>query len=284
MQEAEIVGRLSGKVALITGAARGQGRAHAVRMAQEGADIVAIDVAEQVADWLPYPLATMDDLAETVRHVEGEDRRIIARQADVRDREAMQAVVDEAMVEFGRIDIVCANAGIAPMGPKSWQISARQWADVIGVNLTGVWNTASVVIPQMIERGEGGSIIFTSSGAALRAVPNLSDYCAAKAGVIGYMKSLALEVGRYRIRVNALAPCSVDTPMIDHDAGRRLFRPDIANPTRDDMRERMTQISLLPEPWVEAVDIANAAVWLASDEARYVTGVVLPVDLGVSIK
>jgi (+)-trans-carveol dehydrogenase len=276
--------RLSGKVALITGAARGQGRAHALRMAEEGADIIAIDIADDVAPWLPYHLSTPEDFAETVRLVEDQDRRIIARRADVRDRTAMQAIVDEAMEELGHIDIACANAGIAPMGPKSWEITQQQWDDVIGVNLTGVWNTAAVVIPQMIERGEGGSLIFTSSGAALRAVPNLSDYCAAKAGVIGYMKSLALEVGRYSIRVNAIAPCAVDTPMINHEAARQLFRPDRALPTRDDMAERMQQMSVLPEPWVEARDVANAAVWLASDEARFVTGIVLPVDLGVSSK
>ena len=279
------MGRVDGKVAFITGAARGQGRAHAVRLAQEGADIVAIDLADNPYGWLPYEPGTMADLAETVRLVEQEDRRIIARQADVRDRPAMQEVIDEAVSEFGHIDVVCANAGISPMGPKSWQITQEQWDDVIGVNLTGVWNTTAVVIPHMIERGKGGSIIITTSGAALRAVPNLSDYCATKAGVLGYMRSLALEVGRYRIRVNAIAPCTVDTPMVQHEALYHLFRPDLAEPTRDDVIEVMKgRVSLLPEPWIEAVDIANAALWLASDEARYVTGIVLPVDLGVCIK
>jgi (+)-trans-carveol dehydrogenase len=278
------VGRVSDKVALITGAARGQGRAHAVRLAQEGADIVAIDVVDNVVDWLPYGLSTADDLSETVRLVENEDRRIIARKADVRDRPAMAAIVEDAITEFGHIDIVCANAGIAPMGPKSWEITPEQWNDVIAVNLTGVWNTTAVVLPHMIERGEGGSIIITTSGAALRAVPNLSDYCAAKAGVLGYMRSLALEVGRYRIRVNAVAPCTVNTPMIAHDAMYQLFRPDLDSPTQADTIPRLTGISLLPEPWIEPLDVANAVLWLASDEARYVTGVVLPVDLGVCIK
>ncbi len=278
------MGRVQGKVALITGAARGQGRAHALRLAQEGADIVAVDVADDPYGWLPYPAATPADLAETVRLVEAEDRRIIARKADVRDRPALQAVVDEAIAEFGHIDVVCANAGISPMGPKAWEITPEQWDDVIGVNFTGVWNTTSVVIPHMIER-QSGSIIITASGAAVRPVPNLSDYSGAKAGVVGFMKSLAQEVGRYRIRVNVIAPCTVNTPMIQHDSLYKLFCPGIAEPTREDVMEVLRRrVNLIPEPWIEPVDVANAALWLASDEARYVTGVVLPVDLGVCIK
>ncbi len=279
------MGKLEGRVALVTGAGRGQGRAHAIRLAQEGADVVAVDLAAPAFPWSAYPMAGPGDLADTARLVKSEGRRVLALPVDVRDRAGMAAAVAEAEASLGVIDIVVANAGISPFGPKSWEITEEQWNDVLGVNLTGVWNTTSVVIPSMIRQGRGGSIVVTSSGAGLRAVPNLSDYCATKWGVIGFAKSLAQEVARYDIRVNVVAPGTVDTPMVQHEAMYRLFRPDLPNPGREDAGDLLRQrVSLMSEPWVEAVDVANAATWLATDDARFLTGVVLPVDLGVSIR
>jgi SDR family mycofactocin-dependent oxidoreductase len=280
------MGRVEGKVALITGAARGQGRSHAVRLAAEGADIIAVDlVTPDAYPWMAYRQASQDQLDETVATVEKMDRRIVARQGDVRDRASLQAGVDAGLEEFGHIDIVSANAGISPFGPESWNISAQQWADVLATNLTGVWNTTSVCIPPMIEAGRGGSIILTSSGAGTKGVPNLADYCASKFGVIGFMKSLANEVGRYNIRVNALTPGTVATDMVLNEGLYRLFRPDLENPTMDDAAAVFANtINLMPEPWVEPTDISNALLFLASDEARYVTGQVFGIDLGSSIK
>jgi SDR family mycofactocin-dependent oxidoreductase len=272
------MGRVEGKVALITGAARGQGRSHAVRLAQEGAEIVAVDICAQL-DNVPYPLATPEDLAATAKLVEELDRRVIARQTDVRDSNAMKAVVDEAIAEFGHIDIVCANAGISSSG-ASWEISDESWQDVIDVNLTGVWKTTKAVIPHMIEHGRGGSIIITSSVAGLVAYGNLSHYTAAKHGLVGLMRALAVELAPHSIRVNTVHPTTVDTPMIDNDAVRQLFLPQVQNPSKADATQQMKMMHALPIPWVESVDISNAVLWLASDEARYVTGSALPIDAG----
>ncbi|MDT7644803.1 MAG: hypothetical protein QOC67_3746 [Pseudonocardiales bacterium] len=272
------MGRVEGKVALITGAARGQGRSHAVRLAQEGADIVAVDICAQL-DSVPYPGATSEDLATTATLVEDVDRRVLTRQADVRDSNAMKAVVEEAIAEFGHIDIVCANAGIGSSG-ASWEISDESWQEMIDVNLTGVWKTTKAVIPHMIEHGRGGSIIITSSVAGLVAYGNLSHYTAAKHGLVGLMRALAIELAPHSIRVNTVHPTTVDTPMIDNDAIRQLFVPQVQNPSKADAAQLMKLMNGLPIPWVESVDISNAVLWLASDEARYVTGITLPVDAG----
>ncbi|WP_028937386.1 mycofactocin-coupled SDR family oxidoreductase [Pseudonocardia spinosispora] len=272
------MGRVEGKVALITGAARGQGRSHALRLAEEGAEIVAIDICSDL-DTVPYPGATSDDLATTTRMVEDLDRRIIARQADVRDSAALKAVVDEAVAEFGHIDIVCANAGIASFAP-SWEITDEVWQEMLDVNLTGVWKTTKAVIPQMIEQGTGGSIVLTSSTAGLVAFGNLAHYTAAKHGVVGLMKVLAVELAQHRIRVNTVHPTTVDTPMIDNPAVRSLFVPQVQNPSKEQARELMKAMNALPIPWVESVDISNAVLFLASDEGRYVTGVQLPIEAG----
>jgi len=280
------MGRVEGKVAFITGAARGQGRSHAVRLAEEGADIIAVDlVSPDAYPWMTYRQAQAEQLDETVALVEKFDRRIVARNGDVRDRASLQAALDAGLNEFGHVDIVSANAGISPFGPESWNISQQQWDDVLSTNLTGVWNTTSVVIPPMIEAGRGGSIILTSSGAGTKGVPNLADYCASKFGVIGYMKSLANEVGRYNIRVNAITPGTVATDMVLNDGLFKLFRPDLENPTADDAAEIFQNvINIMPKPWVDPVDISNALLFLASDEARYVTGQIFGIDLGSGIK
>jgi (+)-trans-carveol dehydrogenase len=277
-----MTGKLEGKVAFITGAARGQGRSHAVRLAQEGADIIAVDLCAQVAS-VPYPMATPEDLAQTVKEVEALDRRIVATQADVRDYDAVKQALDEGVAQLGRLDIVSANAGIVSYG-RAEELAEQTWQDVIDTDLTGEWHAAKAAIPHLRAGGRGGSIILTSSDAGLKASQNLAHYVAAKHGVIGLMRTLALELAPDFIRVNALAPTTVDTPMSHNEATYRLFRPDLKNPTADDMAGPATALNVLPIPWVEPVDISNALVFLASDQARYITGVVLPVDAGAAIK
>jgi (+)-trans-carveol dehydrogenase len=277
-----MTGKLEGKVAFITGAARGQGRSHAVRLAQEGADIIAVDLCAQVAS-VPYPMATPQDLDQTVKEVEALDRRIVATQVDVRDYDALKQALDDGVAELGRLDVVSANAGIVSYG-RAEELAEQTWQDVIDTDLTGEWHAAKAAIPHLRAGGRGGSIILTSSDAGLKASQNLAHYVAAKHGVIGLMRTLALELAPDFIRVNALAPTTVDTPMVMNEATYRLFRPDLENPTADDMAGPATALNVLPIPWVEPVDISNALVFLASDQARYVTGVVLPVDAGAAIK
>jgi len=277
------MGRLDGKVAFVTGAARGQGRSHALRMAQEGADIVAVDVVKQLPT-VEYTMSTSDDLAETVRQVEALDRRIVAREADVRDYGALKAALDEGVAELGRLDIVSANAGIFSQG-RADELSDESWDEMIGVNLTGVWHTATAAIPHLKSAG-GGAIIITSSTAGIKGFENFAHYVSAKHGVVGLMRTLALELAPDMIRVNTVHPTSVDTPMIQNDMLYALFAPDLEpeQRTRDALGERFQAMNALPVPWVEPVDISNAVLWLASDEARYVTGVMLPVDAGSTTK
>lgn len=276
------MGRVEGKVAFITGAARGQGRSHAVRLAQEGADIIAVDVLEEIPG-APYGPATEEDLAETVAQVEALDRRIVARKADVRDQSALTAALDAGVAELGRLDIVCANAGISTSMAPAQDLPEEIWLDMIDVNLSGVWRTCKAAIPHLKAAG-GGSMILTSSDAGLFAFLNIAHYVSAKHGVVGLMRTLALELAPDMIRVNSVHPTVVDTPMVNNDATFRLFRPDLENPGVEDFKEAATMINALPIPWVEAVDISNAVLWLASDEARYVTGVALPVDAGAYAK
>jgi len=275
--------RLTGKVAFITGAARGQGRSHAVRLAEEGADIIAIDICEDVPG-IPYAGATEADLAETVKQVEALDRRIVAAKADVRDYAGLKAVVDEGVAQLGRLDIVSANAGIGPAPVRTWEIDESTWQTMLDINLTGVWHTTKVAIPHLIAGERGGSIILTSSAAGLKGFQNIAHYVAAKHGLTGLMRSLALELAPYSIRVNTVHPTQVDTPMIQNESTWRLFRPDLEQPTQADFAAASQTLNTLPIPWVEPVDISNAVLFLASDEGRYVTGVTLPVDAGSIIK
>jgi SDR family mycofactocin-dependent oxidoreductase len=279
------MGRLQGKVALITGAARGQGRNHAVRLAEEGADIIAIDICEEIPSaW--HSLGTQAELDETVNAVEKLDRRIVARKADVRDRAGLTSAVAEGVAEFGRLDIVSVNAGIISVAPTI-ELSETEWRDVIDVNLTGAWITAAVTVPHILKGERGGSVVFTSSGAGLAPVPNLAHYTASKHGLIGLMKTLALELAPTGIRVNAICPTNVDTPMIVNDKVLKLFMPDNEHPTRADAEAEGSNhraINAIPIPWVEPSDISAALVYLASDDARYVTGVALPVDAGWLLK
>jgi (+)-trans-carveol dehydrogenase len=272
------MGRVDGKVAFITGAGRGQGRAHALRLAEEGADIIAVDVCRQL-ETVPYAMSTPEDLAETAKLVEDLDRRIVVHEADVRDASQLTEVVREGVAELGRLDIVVANAGIASIGP-SIELEEDAWQEMLDVNLTGVWKTIKASVPSMIEGGRGGSVILTSSAAGLRGFPNISHYVAAKHGVVGLMRALAQELAPYMIRVNTINPTTVDTPMVMNDMFYGLVRPDLEQPGRDEIAEAFVGLNTLPIPWVETIDISNAVLWLASDEARYVTGVALPIDAG----
>jgi len=276
-------GRVAGKVAFISGAARGQGRAHALRLAAEGADIIAFDACGPVSSQ-GAPPASKDDLVETVRGVEALDRRIVAGVADARDFDAVTGVLAEGLDQFGRVDIVAANAGIQGIASSTAEASEQDWRAVLDTNLTGVWNTARAAVPHLVARGEGGVILLTSSSLALKAVGNFGAYTAAKHGVVGLMRTLAVELAPHHIRVNSIHPTTVRTPLLLNENNWRIFRPDLAHPELADVIDLYRGLNLLPVPWVEPEDVANALLFLASDEARYVTGVAFPVDAGMSVK
>ena len=274
--------RLAGKVAVVTGAARGMGRSHAIRLAEEGADIIALDICRQVAT-NPVPMPTRADLDETVRLVAGTGRRILAFETDVRDLEAVERAFAAGVTELGRLDIVCANAGIGGFMTVR-EMTAREWQDTIDVNLTGVWNTAKAAVPYLADSGRGGCLVFTSSTAGIRPGAHIAHYAAAKHGVLGLMKSLAHELGPYSVRVNAVCPSMVATPMILNKGVYKLFRPDLEDPDVEDARAGFAREHILPVPWLEPTDVSNAIVFLVSDEARYITGVALPIDAGYTIR
>jgi (+)-trans-carveol dehydrogenase len=278
-----MTGRVEGKVAFITGAARGQGRSHALTLAREGADIIAVDITKQI-DSVPYALATPDDLAETVKQVEALGRRIVATQADMRDYDALKQALDDGVAQLGRLDIVSANAGIFSYGTLA-ELPEQTWQDMIDTNLTGAWHAAKAAIPHLRAAG-GGSMILTSSTMGLMAIPNLGHYVAAKHGVVGLMRTLALELAPDFIRVNSIHPASVDTDMVHNAAMYALFAPDLPEDqrTRQTLAPRFQALEVLPIPWVEPADISNAVLFLASDEARYITGITLPVDAGATLK
>lgn len=276
--------RVEGKVALITGAARGQGRSHALRLAEEGADIIAVDICSNI-EGIKYSLATSDDLAETIRKVEALDRRIIATEADVRDDDALSAAVNKGVAELGRLDIVVANAGIFDFSPSD-QIDPSVWKHILDVNLTGVWNTARAALPHLRASGPGGSMIFTSSVAGLIPQQNFSHYVAAKHGVVGLMRTLALELAPEMIRVNTVNPTSVNTKMIHNDAVYALFAPELAPEERtlEVIRPRFEALSAMPVEWIESSDVSEAVLFLASDASRFITGVALPIDAGIMLQ
>jgi (+)-trans-carveol dehydrogenase len=278
-----MTGRVDGKVAFITGAARGQGRAHAVRLAQEGADIIAVDICRQI-DSVQIPLSTPEDLAETADLVKGHNRRIYTAEVDVRDFDALKAAVDAGVGQMGRLDIIVANAGIGNGGATLDKTSEPDWTDMIDVNLAGVWKTVKAGVPHILEGGRGGSIILTSSVGGLKAYPHTGHYVAAKHGVVGLMRTFAVELGAQNIRVNSVHPTNVNTPLFMNEPTMKLFRPDLENPGPDDMKVVGQLMHTLPIGWVEPEDIANAVLFLASDEARFITGVTLPVDGGSCLK
>lgn len=277
-----MAGRVAGKVAFITGAARGQGRSHAVRLAEEGADIIAIDTLKPVPT-VKYPLASEADMAETVRLVEATGQRIHAADADVRNFDSLKAALDAGIAKFGRLDIVSANAGILSFGSID-ELSEETWGEMIDINLSGVWRTAKAAVPYLVEQGEGGAIVLTSSLAGLRANAGIGHYVAAKHGVVGLMKTLAQELAPHSIRVNSINPSQVDTPMVQNQDMYNLFSPHLENPTKDDFAAASGDTIPMPIPWIESIDISNALVFLASEEARYITGVALPIDGGGLLK
>ena len=273
------MGTLDGKVAFITGGARGQGRSHAITLAENGADVVIVDI-DQTIESVFYPLATADDLDETARMVEKTGRGVLARTVDVRDSAALDAVVAEAVKTFGHIDVVSANAGIATTMLKTWEMSERDWQDVIDVNLTGVWRTVKAVVPPMIDAERGGCIVLTSSLAGLKGYSNIAGYVAAKHGVNGLMRTLANELGPYSIRVNSVCPGLIHTDMMMNQPTYDIFRPEIDHPTKEDATEVFRTMQVLPTDWLEPQDVSEVIAWLASDAARFITGAAIPVDAG----
>lgn len=273
-------GRLKGKVALVTGAARGIGRAQAVRFAQEGADIVALDVCGPV-DTVLIPPSTPADLDTTASLVSGAGGRVHTEIVDIRDLAAMQAATDCGAERFGGLDVVCATAGITSRG-MAIELDENAWRTMLDVNLTGVWHTCRAGAPHLIERG-AGAMILTSSIAGLRGLVGVAHYTAAKHGVVGLMRSLANELAPHHVRVNCINPTNVDTPMIQNDIVSSAFRPDLDSPpTRAEFADAARSMNMLAVPWIDPVDVANAALFLASDEARYITAITLPVDAGAT--
>lgn len=279
-----MTGRVEGKVAFVTGAARGQGRSHAVRLAEEGADIIAVDVCKPIVKNTTIPASTPEDLAETADLIKGLDRRIVTAEVDVRDFDALKAALDSGVEQLGRLDIIVANAGIGNGGDTLDKTSEYDWQEMIDVNLSSVWKSVKAGVPHILAGGKGGSIILTSSVGGLKAYPHCGSYVAAKHGVVGIMRSFAVELGQHMIRVNSVHPTHVATPMLHNEGTFKMFRPDLENPGPDDMAPICQMFHTLPIPWVEAQDVSNAVLFFASDESRYITGVTLPVDAGGCLK
>jgi SDR family mycofactocin-dependent oxidoreductase len=279
------MGRVEGKVVAITGAARGQGRSHAVRLAEEGADIIAIDLCEDI-DVVEYPMATYEDLEETARLVEKTGRRAFVKQADVRDPAALKAAIDEGVAELGRLDVVVANAGISQFGPQK-PISV--FTTTVDINLIGALNTVHAAMPHL---QPGASIILIGSAAGLmaghesdpRMGPGGAAYRFAKQTLVNYVNFLTLELAPQGTRVNAIHPTNVNTDMIQNEATYRMFRPDLENPTRQDGEMGFYMLQAMPVPYVEPIDVSHAVTYLASDESRFVTGLQFKVDAGALTK
>jgi (-)-trans-carveol dehydrogenase len=281
-----VAGRVEGKVVLITGAARGQGRSHAIRLAEEGADIIAIDIAAPIGSVTPefYDAATPEDLTETVRQVEKLDRRIVAKQADVRDSKGLTAAIDDAVAELGRLDAVIANAGIFTFGTETHQVPEQAWQDLMDINLTGVWHTIKAATPHLLEAGAGSSVTIISSLAGFKGLANVAAYTTTKHGVVGLMKVLANELGRHGIRVNTVHPNAVDTPMVKNETTYKLFRPDLENPTLEDAEPAFAGLNPFGIGFIDPLHVSHAVLFLTSDEARYVSGTQLSVDAGAAIQ
>ncbi|MGY1640504.1 mycofactocin-coupled SDR family oxidoreductase [Geodermatophilus sp. SYSU D00703] len=277
------MGRLEGGVAFVTGAARGIGRATAVRFAREGADVIGVDVAGPIRS-AQAPPSTPEDLAETARAVEQLDRRMVTFQADVTDEDALTAGLADAVAQLGRLDVAVANAGIGGPTVPVEEYPAQAFRDVIDIDLTSVFLTAKAAIPHIRATGEGGAIVLISSALGLRGMQNTAAYTAAKHGVVGLMKVLAMELAPDRIRVNSVHPTNVDTQLIQNDNTYRLFRPDLEDPGRDDVVDAFQGLNLLPVPWVQPDDVAEAVLYLAADSGRYVTGGTHRVDAGWNTK
>ncbi|MCG5431889.1 mycofactocin-coupled SDR family oxidoreductase [Mycobacterium sp. MYCO198283] len=274
---------LQGRVALVTGAARGQGRAHAIRLATEGADVIALDICAPVSDTITYPAATPGELAETVAAVEATGRKALAREVDIRDLAALQQLVADGVEQFGRLDIVVANAGVLSWG-RLWELTEEQWDTVIDVNLSGTWRTLRAAIPAMIEAGNGGSIVVVSSSAGLKATPGNSHYGASKHGLVAITNALALELGEFGIRVNSIHPYSIDTPMVERDAMMAVFAkhpnflhsfaPMPLHPVNHEGKQGLQEF-MTPE------EVSDVVAWLAGDGSATISGSQIAVDRGV---
>lgn len=264
---------LQGKVALVTGAARGQGRAHAIALAAAGADIIASDICAPASDCITYPAATPDELAETVRGVEAHGRKVLARAVDVRDDAGLRTLVADGVEQFGRLDVVVANAGVLGWG-RLWELTDEQWDTVIDVNLTGTWRTIRATVPAMIEAGNGGSIVIVSSSAGLKATPGNGHYAASKYGLVALTNTLALEAGKHGIRVNSIHPYSVDTPMIEPKVMAEIFKE------HPDFLHSFPPMPLHPNNFMSPEQVADVVVWLAGDGSGVLSGVQIPVDKG----
>ena len=275
------VGRVADKVAFITGAARGQGREHAIRLAEEGADIIAVDVCDDI-DGVGYPGPSDTDLADTASLVEKSGRRIVTAKADVRDLESLRAALEQGVATLGALDIVVANAGISGIPAPAALIKESAWQTMLDINVTGVWHTVKAALPHMTNGG--GSIILVSSMLGLRGGGYMAHYASAKHAVVGLMNSLANELAPQWIRVNSIHPGNVLTPMLDNEQFCRTLRPDLPNPTVHDAAEIIGHFHMLPKPLIEARAISNAVLFLASDEAQFITGAALPVDAGAVAK
>jgi len=276
------MGRVDGKVAFITGAARGQGRSHAVRLAQEGAAIIAVDICANVAS-AAMDQATPDDLETTVDMVKEVGGQILADQVDVRNLAGLRRLVAAGVEQFGRLDIVCANAGIVGFG-FSADIEESAWREMIDVNLTGVWNTCTAATPHMIAAGNGGSIIITGSVGSYHTDAGVAHYVTAKHGIVGLMRTIAIELAPHWIRANVVCPTNVNTPMIMNPRTMHLFVPTSEDPTLEEFEAAAKNMHVLDIGWIEVEDVTNAVLFLASDESRYVTGILLPVDAGAGLK
>jgi len=273
--------RFPGRVALVTGAAKGQGRSHAVRLAQEGADLLLVDVCAELPT-TQYAQGTRDQLAETAAQVRALGRRAVTVEVDVRDGPGLRAAVEQGARELGGLHLVVANAGVIQLKP-AMEISDQDWADVLGVNLTGAWNTVRAALPALLAQG-AGSIVLTSSAAGLKGPPGMAHYAASKTGLVGLMRTLATELGPQGVRVNTVHPTTVDTDMVHWPEAYRAFRPDLAQPQRADVEPVFASLNVLPVPWIEAGDVSDAVLWLLSDDARYVTGAAVPVDAGTALR
>jgi SDR family mycofactocin-dependent oxidoreductase len=276
------MGQLDGKVAFITGVARGQGRSHALTLAREGADIIGLDLCGKPST-TAYAGATREDLEETARMVKEAGGQLHAEVADTRDYDQVKGVFDRGIDRFGRVDIVIPNAGICS-GAKTWEISPHDWREMIDINLNGVFHTVKAAVPTLISQGDGGSIVFIGSTEALKGAENISSYAASKHGVTGLMTSLARELGPYQIRVNSVNPTCVDTHMINNDFVYGLFRPDLDKPTREDVVETFSGTHLLPVPWIDPLDVSNAILYLVTETGRYITATTMVIDAGFIVK
>lgn len=266
-------GSLQGRVAFITGAARGQGRSHAVRLAREGADIIALDICAPASASVTYAPATREDLDETALLVENEGGKILSREVDVRDDAALRDLVADGIEQFGRLDVVVANAGVLSWG-RIWELTDEQWDTVIGVNLTGTWRTLRATVPAMIEAGNGGSIVVVSSSAGIKATPGNGHYSASKHGLTALTNTLAIELGEFGIRVNSIHPYSVDTPMIEPEAMMEIFakHPSFVH--------SFPPMPVQPNGFMAADEVADVVAWLAGDGSGTLTGTQIPVDKG----